>query len=146
MFCVSPQNCPICRYEISDKIFTVEEFTRLFSRYELVKKLQDLDVPVTDDPSVPRYRIAPFLVSPAGALPSPLSWLLSSSDDLAALLQKHLLRCQQSEQEADRLAAEREAERELLQQQQQQMVLSRERRARRLSHSRAEMDLAELSG
>ena len=115
------QNCPICRYEISDKIFTVEEFTRLFSRYELVKKLQDLDVPVLDDPSVP-------------------------SDDLAALLQKHLLRCQQSEQEADRLAAEREAERELLHSQQQQMVLSRERRARRLSHSRAEMDLAELSG
>jgi hypothetical protein len=130
----------------------VEEFTRLFSRYELVKKLQDLDVPVTDDSSVPRLdRSLPG----AGAgvtlplplpLPFPLSWLLSASDDLAALLQKHLLRCQQSEQEADRLAAEREAERELLQQQQQQMVLSRERRARRLSHSRAEIDLAELSG
>ena len=43
----------------------MEEFTRLFSRYELVKKLQDLDVPVLDDPSVP-------------------------SDDLVALLQKHL--------------------------------------------------------
>ena len=44
------------------------------------------------------------------------------------------------------MAAEREAERELLHSQQQHMVLSRERRARRLSHSRAEMDLAELSG
>ena len=52
--CYCIQTCPICRYEITDKVSSVEELVRLFSRQDLLQNLRDLDVLVSDEGSKER--------------------------------------------------------------------------------------------
>mmetsp|Transcript_22425 Transcript_22425/g.30814 ORF Transcript_22425/g.30814 Transcript_22425/m.30814 type:complete len:724 (+) Transcript_22425:81-2252(+) len=104
------QTCPICRYEITDKISSVEELVKLFTRQQLLRSLRDLDVLVSDESS-------------------------KQSNELAVLLQKHLVESQEAEQEVLRQQQQREAN-----EQHQQLLFARDRRALRMGDSAAPSD------